>query len=152
MTAEMMERSFSWNWGGSVGDRLEEAGNEVREEEEGVGSWADDIMQEFKDRISWDWFQTFLIILVTNISPSYFDVFSDVYLGVYFIKNQDYVWGCLTLSVIFLPGFAWNEQKYYITNNKKSWSCLFTLSCIFFPFFLVLFKVTIYIFFLTTLP
>ena len=84
-------------------------------------------------------FVDFLVNLVFSTLPSFWDVFSDLLLAYAFYQtDDDLLLASLTLLFIFLPGLEWLSFK---NQGKAKWRLLFIISCIFFPFFLLTFKV-----------
>ena len=84
-------------------------------------------------------FPDFLSNLLLSTLPSLWDVLSDVLLAFAFFNNEDdLLLTLLTLLFIFLPGVEWYSYK---TQAKRKWRVLFLFSCMFFPVFLLAFKV-----------
>ena len=81
----------------------------------------------------------FLVNLVFSTLPSFWDVFSDLLLAyAFYHTDDDLLLATLTLLFIFLPGLEWFSFK---TQGKAKWRLLFITSCVFFPVFLLTFKV-----------
>jgi len=92
--------------------------------------------------------QAFLCCVI----PSYWDITSDIWLGVTFLTvvcesrycqtgRPDYIWGSITLLLVFLPG----AQLYCYKKKwvKDKWIWRWRLACLFFPITMVLFKASL---------
>ena len=80
--------------------------------------------------------QVFFIGLFISVSPTVFDLVTDFSLGVEHWNNGKQFLGMLTMAIPFLPGIQW-----YAT-VKTEYKLSRFLSSLFFPVFMVAFKVS----------
>ena len=120
-------------------------------DEEDVECFADSILKEFK-RLNWCWpfpytcLKDTLMTLAVSVSPSLWDVGSDWALGAVYLTKGDYTWGTLTLLATLLPGLEWWAFREQVigragTRSYRRWRGLYVVSSLFFPLFLVFYKV-----------
>ena len=102
-------------------------------------------LQEFRmptlcENFSWC---SLVFIAIICVVPSLYDVFSDYYLGIAYICDDNYVWGILTILLTLAPGIHWSTYKSLFIGDNPSWcqAIFFTFSCLAFPVMLVIFKV-----------